>query len=69
MTAMTTNGSVPPAVQGAGPAKKPKAGKKGVNPFAKKGMPSKMAAGPGSGKKPAVDPKTLASMKDSLNFK
>lgn len=74
MAAMTTNQMIAPAVPAAGPAK----GKKGVNPFAKKGAAPDKSAGPAKkgvnpfAKKGApakgkpIDPKTLGSMKASL---
>ena len=67
MAAMTTSGSISPAVPAAGKGKKPMPGKKGVNPFAKKGSPpAGSAAKPAPGKKGPIDPKTLAGMKGNL---
>lgn len=75
MAAMTTSPMIAPAVPAAGPAK----GKKGVNPFAKKGAAPGKSAGPAKkgvnpfakkGAAPSkgkpIDPKTLGSMKASL---
>lgn len=69
MAAMTTSGSISPAVPAAKPKGKAPA-KKGMNPFAKKGSPpagsAAQAKAPPFGKKGPVDPKTLADMKGSL---
>lgn len=68
MAGMATMGATPPAVPAGGKGKAPPAkGKKGVNPFAKKGAAPVAKGAPG--KKAPIDPKTLASMKGSLNFK
>lgn len=67
---MVTNGSIAPAVPGAGKKPNPFAKKpagKGAAPAKGKAPPFGKKAAPAAGKKPAIDPGRLKSMVASIN--